>query len=300
MRAQQKPGAPVVGFNHNIPYKGRTFHVQTEDSGPQHAHIITHIFLGGNILASTKSLYTDIATSLSGSKLFDAVRKRMEEQHKAMIRELVHGKHDEEIARRGSGTYEPGVLAGGAKAPDLLVGGDRSASEPEPTPESSSLSGLFDAPAFTPLDPAPAAVTTAVPPAPRLPSTGNAGRRVGATPVPPARGRPGQLPRRPSASSATSTPGPGAPIPVSLGTSKTAFTPPSPVQRSSPTPPPPTRAPAPRSSRQAALPRRQRQAPGANEPVLFGDDLVSDRRLDEVILNYLATDSGGSEKKRDG
>jgi len=41
----------VPGFNHNIKHKGRIFHVQTEDSGPKNPHIITHLFVGGNILA---------------------------------------------------------------------------------------------------------------------------------------------------------------------------------------------------------------------------------------------------------
>ena len=47
----------VVGFNHNINYKGRVYHVQTEDSGIGNPHLITHLFVGGNILASKKSSY---------------------------------------------------------------------------------------------------------------------------------------------------------------------------------------------------------------------------------------------------
>ena len=39
----------VTGFNHNIKHKGKLYHVQTEDSGVNNPHIITHLFVGGNI-----------------------------------------------------------------------------------------------------------------------------------------------------------------------------------------------------------------------------------------------------------
>ena len=42
----------IPGFNHNIKHKGRIYHIQTEDSGPKNPHIITHLFVGGNVLAS--------------------------------------------------------------------------------------------------------------------------------------------------------------------------------------------------------------------------------------------------------
>ena len=50
----------VTGFNHNIKHKGKVYHVQTEDSGVNNPHIITHLFVGGNILASKKTSYADI------------------------------------------------------------------------------------------------------------------------------------------------------------------------------------------------------------------------------------------------
>ena len=50
----------VQGFNHNIKHKGKLFHIQTEDSGRENPHIITHVFVGGNILATKKTSYADI------------------------------------------------------------------------------------------------------------------------------------------------------------------------------------------------------------------------------------------------
>jgi hypothetical protein len=123
-----KSGTPVVGFNHNLNYKGRVFHVQTEDSGVQHGHIITHIFMGGNILRSTKSSYSDQIRDLDPGEIFGAVRKLMEDQHKAMMKSLLGGDHDPEIAKRTADkVYAPGVLANGERAPGLLVGGENAA-----------------------------------------------------------------------------------------------------------------------------------------------------------------------------
>lgn len=83
--------AMIPGFNHNIKHKGRIFHVQTEDSGPKNPHIITHLFVGGNILASKKTQYSDIVGQPDYEK---TVRSMMEEQHKQMLRNLVNGVFD--------------------------------------------------------------------------------------------------------------------------------------------------------------------------------------------------------------
>ena len=84
--------SPAVGFNHNIKHKGKVYHVQTEDSGVNNPHIITHLFVGGNILASKKTSYADI---LNAENLAEVVRELMEEQHKEMLRNLVNGVYDD-------------------------------------------------------------------------------------------------------------------------------------------------------------------------------------------------------------
>jgi hypothetical protein len=47
--------SPQLGYNHNIPHRGRLYHVQTEDSGVARAHIFTHVFYDGTIVASNRS-----------------------------------------------------------------------------------------------------------------------------------------------------------------------------------------------------------------------------------------------------
>ncbi len=121
----------VTGFNHNIKHKGKVYHVQTEDSGVKNPHIITHLFVGGNILASKKTSYADI---LNAENLAEVVRELMEEQHKEMLRNLINGVYDNiDAAASTVKAYQPGQLATEeeAKQTKLQPG---VASGPEPLP----------------------------------------------------------------------------------------------------------------------------------------------------------------------
>ena len=115
----------VGGFNTNIRYQGRTFHVQTEDSGPNIAKIVTLLYEGGSILYSRKTSYaTDEAPNLTAH-----VRELMERQHKEMVEALKSGVLDHEI--------------GGDSTADAIVevlppveDAEPPASRPAPTPSS--------------------------------------------------------------------------------------------------------------------------------------------------------------------
>jgi hypothetical protein len=92
----------VGGFNTNVRYKGRTLHVQTEDSGPNRPCIVTLVYEGGTILYSRKQQYGD--PSEFGTAV---VRDRMESQHRDVVVELKEGRLDDEI-----GTERSEALAG--------------------------------------------------------------------------------------------------------------------------------------------------------------------------------------------
>ena len=96
------PDAPpiVAGFNHTVKHGGKAFHVQTEDSGANSPRLVTHLFLGGNILASKR---TDYAELLGAAQLPALVKELMEEQHKEVLRNLVAGVYD--------GTGDPAAAA---------------------------------------------------------------------------------------------------------------------------------------------------------------------------------------------
>ncbi len=67
------------------------YHIQTEDSGIEHPHIITHLFVEGTILSTKKTSYKE---HLENSKFEDIVRGMMRDQHKTMFVELRDGVHD--------------------------------------------------------------------------------------------------------------------------------------------------------------------------------------------------------------
>lgn len=99
----------VVGYNHNIKYKGEIFHIQTEDSGINNPHIITLLYRGGNIIASKKTSYADIVKM---DNLSHIVEELMKEQHKDMLRRLKNSEFDARIGLEGVVEAEPAVAAG--------------------------------------------------------------------------------------------------------------------------------------------------------------------------------------------
>ncbi|WP_242394520.1 hypothetical protein [Anaeromyxobacter oryzisoli] len=111
----------AVGFNHNIKHKGKMYHIQTEDSGLDNPHIITHLFVGGNILASKKTSYADIA---GAENLAQVVRELMEEQHKEMLRNLINGVYDDidAVYSQQAQAFQPGQIHADGRRVQLQAG----------------------------------------------------------------------------------------------------------------------------------------------------------------------------------
>lgn len=86
--------SPQLGYNHNIPHRGRLYHVQTEDSGVAKAHIFTHVFYDGTIISSNKITYDPEAQV---EDLDQHIIGLMQESHKSMIRQLRRGAFDDKI-----------------------------------------------------------------------------------------------------------------------------------------------------------------------------------------------------------
>lgn len=94
--AKGKANSPLLGYNTNVRHSGELFHIQTEDSGISHPHIITHLFVEGTILATKKTSYAQL---LERGDFEEPVRQLMKDQHKAMFVELREGAHDQVTAR---------------------------------------------------------------------------------------------------------------------------------------------------------------------------------------------------------
>ena len=89
---QSQDGSQMLtGFNHNLKYKGKTYHVQTEDGGRDNPSIVTHTFIGGVILDSVRKSYADLVGQEGWQ---DTVREMMKVQHLEEIRRLFSGAFD--------------------------------------------------------------------------------------------------------------------------------------------------------------------------------------------------------------
>ncbi len=79
-----------MGFNNNIKFQEQVFHVQTEDSGLDAPHIITHLFAdGGRVIKSHKRDYHE---QVSRSDIADYVKQLMKGQHLEMVLMLREGR----------------------------------------------------------------------------------------------------------------------------------------------------------------------------------------------------------------
>jgi hypothetical protein len=245
--------SPLLGFNNNVKHRGKLFHIQTEDSGVKHPHVITHLFMdGGRILKTVKTSY---AQHIGNEKLAEVVRDLMKQQHKMMFIALRDGQFD----------Y---VLDPDEPPPMSRAGGNS-------TPRES----------FQPTPSQPAAAE-----GPGL-----------------AKGVRGA--KDPNDSGVRGSQRREAPEVFSAPTADAAKVvepeePARPAAKSPPTAPPPTkkevrdRQSSGRyvASRPAAIFASGR-APEAGGSI-FGDDLISEKSLDEVILSYLSEDLDGASTKK--
>jgi hypothetical protein len=286
--------SPLLGYNHNVRYRGRIFHVQTEDSGPANPHLFTHLYYEGTILASKRLEY-------DREEPEEMVRILMQGQHKTILKELKQAKHDERIGTFFASRNEPFETI---ELPEGL-----SASAPPPTPAEpvAEVQPTLDLDALPPLE-----ETLAPPPVEPLPSlrprpmAGGTGaysmkgntqdrpfegaprrQRAGRPPPPPAKGVVVQ--RHVVVGSGTSSPAarprrPHGPYVVKEG-SHPMSAPPRPAPGS--VPPAHSLSPHPADPSGAPLTSAER----AKAPAV---EMISDKSLDEVILAYLSqeTDQG--------
>lgn len=87
----------LTGYNTNIAYKNKVYHIQTEDSGQNNPVIVSLLYFQGAILASKKTSYAHL---LNDTNFKTKVREMMKEQHKTMIKELLEGKHTPDLKEK--------------------------------------------------------------------------------------------------------------------------------------------------------------------------------------------------------
>jgi hypothetical protein len=81
----------IFGYNTEISYKKRKYHIQTEDRGVKHPVIETLVYNKGEIVFSTKQNYGHL---LEHEDVEKKVKKILEEQHNEVISNIKEGKYD--------------------------------------------------------------------------------------------------------------------------------------------------------------------------------------------------------------
>lgn len=276
--------SPLVGYNTNVRHHGKVFHIQTEDSGLTHGHIFTHLFAdGGRIVATRKTTYAEHV----GTDRYPGIVKRlMQAQHKAMFIALRDGLFDENEVE--------GAKLFAAREIVLEEADGRTSTVPAVTPSSP---GSVTAPEGASLEPSPPAPTP-TPAAPIAAPTASSSASTMAFERA-AASFASASPMEPTSSDIlvdTQATIPGSlvsPIPPASALSRggsppsRTFSKPAPhaPARSEPVPAPPPKSLY--GTTQAAV-KRSNAKP--REQSLFGQDLLSEKSLDEVIMSYLADD----------
>lgn len=340
-----KGPSPLLGYNTNVRRRGVLCHVQTEDSGIAHPHVITHVFTAGTIIGTRKRSYKE---HLGAQDLEAVVRKLMQEQHKAMCIALRDGELDANLPSSDTVRMEPFKEekktdpSGAGAEPPVAVGPDlepvleidldddvvESMRADTPTPPAHPA--VKAPPSPPPSVPPPAPEVVEAKRTPAVPSRAPAPRAAAATRPPPERpawvaearetppppsmvqSKPRDLPAdttyqaTPRDSRPAPPPKPRTPLPVTRKRASTV--PPSPrpapAGRRAPTEPPVTRedgagrysskAPTLFAAKRGATPppapppKEPRRPPSAPRPSIFGQDYISEKSLDEVILAYLS------------
>ncbi len=266
---------PLLGFNNNVRHQGRIFHIQTEDSGVKYPRIVTHLFAdGGRILKTTR---TDYAEHVGRDDMATVVRRMMKEQHKGMFISLRSGEYDDIIAE----ACGPPASAVNPDAPESLrMPESLPAGAPRVEPEPAEAAKEAEATAAEPrrssrppkkkrgralTNPNLRRVTPSVPP-----PAGDFDLDVNSIDAHPPKARPKSGRPPPPVAAAPPppprvTPAHGTP-PVASGPGKYA------------------------PSRPAAI---FDEPKSPDKQSIFGESVISEKSLDEVILSYLAEDLEG-------
>jgi hypothetical protein len=91
----------ITGFNTDIEFQGKIYHVQTEDKGPAKPLLVTLVYDGGTILASKRTAYE---AGVNEEELAERLRK----QHGAICAAIKTGRLDD-LKRMSGGTKEGGI-----------------------------------------------------------------------------------------------------------------------------------------------------------------------------------------------
>jgi hypothetical protein len=81
----------MAGYDTRVDFRGQAYLVQTQDKGPGTQYIESLIYRSGRLLASKRAFYTAL---LGLPDSADRIARMMEDQHKAILEQIVEGRYD--------------------------------------------------------------------------------------------------------------------------------------------------------------------------------------------------------------
>lgn len=87
-----------IGYNNDVEYRKKTFHIQTEDRGEPSASIETQIFHAGAILDTSIISYTKVLEATTDiDERIERIRALMQGNHKKLYKKLFAGEYDQMV-----------------------------------------------------------------------------------------------------------------------------------------------------------------------------------------------------------
>ncbi|MBA2664855.1 MAG: hypothetical protein H0U74_21380 [Bradymonadaceae bacterium] len=85
----------LIGYNNDVQYLGKTFHIQTEDRGSGNDQSIeTQLFQGGQILDTKITSYVEHVVGLEGDDRTKKIKALMQGSHKSLYKKLMAGEYN--------------------------------------------------------------------------------------------------------------------------------------------------------------------------------------------------------------
>jgi len=85
----------LIGYNNDVQYRNKTFHIQTEDRGMGVKQIETQIFHSGAILDTRIVSYEELIAGKKGDGVKSTIRTLMQTTHKELFKNLMQGHYDD-------------------------------------------------------------------------------------------------------------------------------------------------------------------------------------------------------------
>lgn len=87
----------LIGYNNDVEYRGKQFHIQTEDHGTGTAKIESQLFHSGQILDTKFVDYEDLLEEAPESEHDKKIEERMRSVHVGLYQKLLNGEYDEMV-----------------------------------------------------------------------------------------------------------------------------------------------------------------------------------------------------------